>query len=108
MIIITNAFPKLKTAKDVVSQTSKMPRFRTPFDRQHDKESQIFVKSTWKHFYYNSSSLWAKVTWKMSPLVIYEILWAFVNTLTNNNKYPLWNCENLPLPIQMQLSKTAK
>ena len=29
---------------------------------------------------------------------------VFVNTLTVNYKYPLPDCENLPFPIQMQLS----
>ena len=28
----------------------------------------------------------------------------FVNTLTANGKYPVQGCENLQLPIQMQLS----
>ena len=49
-----------------------------------------------------------KLTLKISLLVICEILAVFVNTLTTNGKYPLRNCENLPLPIQMQLSKKQK
>ena len=40
----------------------------------------------------------------MSPLVLGEILGMFVNTLTVDGKYPLQGCENLQLPIQMQLS----
>ena len=40
----------------------------------------------------------------MSPLVLGEILGVFVNTLTADGKYPVQGCENLQLPIQMQLS----
>ena len=41
----------------------------------------------------------------MSPLVLAEILEMFVNTLTGDGKYPVQGCENLQLPIQMQLSE---
>ena len=38
----------------------------------------------------------------MSPLVLGEILMVFVNRLTADGKYPVQDCENLQLPIQMQ------
>ena len=41
----------------------------------------------------------------MCPLVLAEILGMFVNTLTGDGKYPVQGCENLQLPIQMQLSE---
>ena len=44
----------------------------------------------------------------MSPLVLGEILRMFVNTLTIAGKYPVEGCENLQLPIQMQLSAKQK
>ena len=44
----------------------------------------------------------------MSPLVLGEILGAFANTLTCEGKYPVQGCENLLLPIQMQLSEKRK
>ena len=44
----------------------------------------------------------------MSPLVLGEILGVFVNTLTADPKYPVQDCENLQLPIQMQLSEKEK
>ena len=50
-------------------------------------------------------SLWEKLSWKMSLLMIYQILGLFVNTLTSDNKYSLCNSEVLQQPIQMQLSK---
>ena len=39
----------------------------------------------------------------MSPLVLGEILGVFANTLTADGKYPVQYCENLRLPIQMEL-----
>ena len=44
----------------------------------------------------------------MSPLAIAEILEVFVNILTADYKYPVQDCENLPRPIQMQLSEKRK
>ena len=41
----------------------------------------------------------------MSPLVLGEILGLFVNILTADDKYPVQDCENFQLPIQMQLSE---
>ena len=37
--------------------------------------------------------------WKMSPLVKFEILRVFVKTLTADDKYPFWDCENFQFPI---------
>ena len=53
-------------------------------------------------------SFYWNLIWKMSPLLIGEILEVFVNTLTADDKCPLQDCENLPLPIQMQLSEKRK
>ena len=44
----------------------------------------------------------------MCPLVLGEILGVFVNTLTANDKYPVQDCDNFPLPTQMQLSEKRK
>ena len=57
MTLIVYVFPKLQTAKDVVRQMSKKPRFRKPFDSQRVKLSQKLVKSAWQHFYHIFSSL---------------------------------------------------
>ena len=43
-----------------------------------------------------------KLIWKMSGVVLGEILGVFVITLTDDGKYPVQGCENLQLPIQMQ------
>ena len=37
-----------------------------------------------------------------------EVLVVFVNRLTADGKYPVQDCENLQLPIQMQLSEKRK
>ena len=37
-----------------------------------------------------------------------EVLGVFVNILTADDKYPLQDCENLQLQIQMQLSEKRK
>ena len=44
----------------------------------------------------------------MSPLVIREMLRVFVKILTDDDKCPAQDCENIPLPIQMQLSGQRK
>ena len=44
----------------------------------------------------------------MSPLVLAEILRVFVNTLTADGKYPVQECQNLQLPIEMQFSEKRK
>ena len=45
---------------------------------------------------------------KISPLLKYEILGVFVNTLTADGKYTVPDCENLKFPIQMQFSWKRK
>ena len=45
---------------------------------------------------------------KFSPLVVYESLLVFVNTLTDDEKSRVQDWENFPLLIQMQLSEKQK
>ena len=44
----------------------------------------------------------------MSTLVLGDILVVFDNRLTADSKYPLEDCENLQLSIQMELSEKRK
>ena len=44
----------------------------------------------------------------MSLLVLGEVLVVFVSRLTADGKHPVQDCENLQLPIQMQLSQKRK
>ena len=45
MMVIANVLPKLQTVNILVRPLSKNRRFRTRFDIQHVKGSQILVKS---------------------------------------------------------------
>ena len=49
-----------------------------------------------------------KLIWIISSLVLGEILGVFVNTFTADVKYPVQGCENLQVPVQMQLSEKGK
>ena len=49
-----------------------------------------------------------KLIWKLSPLVLGEMSWVFVNTLTADGKYPVQGFENLQLRNEMQLSEQGK
>ena len=61
---------------------SKKPHFRTTLDSQHAKGSQTLLEDERQHFYHIFRSVWGKLSWKISLLVICEILGLFVNTLT--------------------------
>ena len=100
VMVIANVFPKLKAVKDFVKPLSENSLFRTPFDSQHGKGSQIFVKSEWEHSHQIFSSLWRNLISKMSPFVRGKILGAFVSKLTVDEKYRLRNCGNLLLLIR--------
>ena len=108
MFVIANAFLKLQTVKILVRPLSKKRRFRTRFDSQHLKASQILVKSPWEHFCHVFSSFSLKLIWEMSRLVWAEILGLFVNISTPDDKYPVQDCENFPVPIHMQISQNRK
>ena len=108
MIFIAVVFPKLQTVKDVVRPCFKKCRFRTHFDSQYVKASLERVKSASKNFYHIFLPVFEKLICKIPPLVICEILLWFGKTLTANEKYLVRDCENLPSPIQMQLSQKRR
>ena len=85
-----------------------MRRLRTSCGSQHVKAFQILVKFPGECFYHVFSSFSGTLIWKMSPLLLGEILDLFVNILTADAKYPVEDCENLRLPIEMQLSEKRK
>ena len=68
----------------------------------------MLAKSPRELFYHVFSAFSGKLIWKMSLLVLREIWGVFDNTLTADAKYPIQDCENLQLPIQMQLSEKQK
>ena len=103
MIVIATLFRKFQTLKDLVRPLFKKHRFRNCFDNQHVKESQSPVKSAKEDIHRIFSSLWETLIWKISPLVICQILGVFCNTLTANDNFSVQDFGNLSSPIQMEL-----
>ena len=46
-----------------------------------------------------------EIIMKIFPLSNFEIIGLFANTWTADYKYPVTDCENLPFPMQIQLSE---
>ena len=76
-----------------------------PFGKERVNEPKKFLKSGEKYFYPTFSWFWAKLSQKKLFLIKSEISGLLVNTLTGNYEYSRSNRENLPLPIQIKLSK---
>ena len=108
MFVIANVFAKLQTVKNLVRTLSKKRCFRTRFNSQHMKVSEILGKSWRECFCHVFSSSSRIFIWKMSPQVVGEILGVFVNTLIADDKYPVQDYENSQLLIQMQLWEKGK
>ena len=97
-------FLELATVQGLVTPLTIQRRLKTSFDSQPLKPFQTLVKSSWEHLYHIFSSLWGEMIWKISPSMKFEIIVLFANTWTADYKYPVRDCENLPFPIQIQLS----
>ena len=108
MMVIAHVFPKLETVKVFLRPFRKNRRFRTCFDSQHVKVSKMLAKSPSQQFYHVFPWFWGRLIWKMSPLALGQILVVFVDVLTTSYKYPVHYCNNLRLPIQMQLFEKRK
>ena len=108
MIVIANVSPKLETVKILVRPLSRKCRFRTRFDSQYAKASQKLATSPWESFCHVFTPFSGKLIPKISPLVLDEVLVVFVNRLTADGQYPVQDCENLQLLIQMQLYEKQK
>ena len=81
--------------------------FCKPFGSERVNESLKLLKSAEKYFYPTFSSFLANLSSKVLFLVRSDILALLVNTLTANYEY-CNNTNNLPLPVQMQLSAKVK
>ena len=103
-IVIVNVFRKLATVQGLVTPLTIQRGLKTFFDSQHVKQFQTLGISWWEYFYHVFSSLWGEIILKTSPWMKFGIIGLFVNTWTADYKYPVPVCENLPFPIQMQLS----
>ena len=63
------------------------------------------VKCLWECFNHVFSLFSGNIIWKMSLLLLGEILGVFVNTLTSDDKYPVQGCENLQLQFKCNYLK---
>ena len=91
MDLIVYVIEKIQTAKNVVWQMSKKPRFRKHFDSQHAKVTQALLKSGGQYFDHLFQWLWGKFSWKMYFFLITEVLGRFFEKLTADDKYSLLN-----------------
>ena len=82
--------------------------FWKPFGSDRVNDFQKLLKSTEKNFYPTFSSVLAKLGYKKSILIRSEILELLLNKFTGNYKYSRSNRQNLPLPIEIKISKKHK
>ena len=73
MMVIASVFPRLQTVKYFVTKLTKNCLLRTRLDSRHVKVSRTLAKYPWDCFYHVFSSIWGKLIWKISPLVLGEI-----------------------------------
>ena len=95
MTLIADVFLKLRTPKYDVREMSKKFRFRRPFDKWHGKRAKTLLKSERQHLYHIYWSLWTQFSWRMSLLVICKSLGLFLNALMADDKYCLFDRDNL-------------
>ena len=98
MIEIPQVFPKLQTVKILVRALYKNRYFRKRFQSQHVKVSQILVKSPSEHLSHLSSAFWAKLIWKMSPLVLGKIFGALYWHIACRCQVPCWTLREFATP----------
>ena len=106
MTLIADIFPKLRTQKNLVRSMPK--KYGFSFKKQHGKCAQTLLKCQGQLLYHIYWSLWRQLSYKKSLLVICKISRLFINTLSADGKYSLFNRDNLTQPIQMQLSRKQK
>ena len=82
--------------------------FWNPFGSERVNESLKLPKSSKKYFHPSFSSFLDKLSWKKLFLVRSEILGLLFKTYTANYKYSRRSTDNLPLPVEMQLSGKLK
>ena len=106
--LLAYVFSKLATVKDTVTQIFKELRVIASFYDQHVKRCKKLVKCPSEYFCEICLSRWAKLAWKTSLLLIWELAQIFIETLNADHKYPLWYIFNLQVLYQMLLSKRLK
>ena len=74
MIVLAYVFSKLPTVKSTLTQMFKWDRVIGRFYGQHVKRFEKLVKCPWEYLYKFSLSLWTKLTWKSSLLLVCELV----------------------------------
>ena len=105
--ILAYIFPKLYTPKELITWTSKISCFRTPFSKQRFNGFQTLLKPARHYYYLIFPWIWEILNWKKSLLVWFVILRLFVKTLSADNKYSRCNLNNL-IQIQSPFSLKQK
>ena len=108
MILIAHLFPNERTTKNVVRSICKKSRFRGLFEKQDGKPAKRLFMFERQHLYHILWSLLGEFSCKKSLLVIWKIFRLFVNTVTADDKYSLFNKHNSTQRIHMQLSQKQK
>ena len=108
MTLIAVVVPKLRNAKIRVRSMSIKFRFKGSFKKQHAKCAKTLLKCQGQFLYHIYWSLWKQLSYKKSLLVTIKISTLFINTLSADGKYSLFNRDNLTQPNQMQLSRKEK
>ena len=108
MTLIAEVFPKLRSPKNKVRSMSIKSRFKGSFKKQHGKCAQTLFKCQGQLLYNIYWSLLRQLSYKKSLLVICKISRLFINTLSADGKYSLFNRDNLTQPIQTELSRKKK
>ena len=108
MNLIADGFPKLRTQKNLVRSMPKISGFKGSFWKQHGKHAKTLLKFAWQNLYHIYWFLCSQLTFKKSVLVICKISRIFLNTLSADGKYSLFNRDNITQPIQMEVSQKQK
>ena len=108
MTLIADVFPKLRTQKNLVRSMPKKSPFKGSFKKQHGKYAQTLLKCEGQLLYHIYWSLLTQLSYKKYLLVICKISRLFINTLSADGKYSLFNRDTLTQPIHMQLSGKEK
>ena len=108
MTLIAEVFPKLRNQENLVTSMPKKSRFKGSFKKQHGKCAQTLLKCQGQLLYHIYWSLLRQLSYKKSLLVICKISRLFINTLSADCKYSLFNRDNLARPIQMRVSRKQK
>ena len=106
--LFADVFPELRTQKNLVRSMRKKYGLKGSFKKQHGKCAQTLLKCQGQILYHIYWSLLRQLSFKKFLLVICKISRLFINTLSTDGKYTLFNRDNLTQASQMQLSGKQK